>query len=77
MSSKHAQGTPPATEASVLKRRTLFAGAGTLGALAATAAVLPTTSTAPEAVAQALPVDPQGGYQVTEHVERYYQSARV
>lgn len=77
MSSKHAAGTPPVPETSVLKRRTLFAGAGTLGALAATAAVLPVTPIIPVAVAQAKPADPQGGYQLTEHVERYYQSARV
>ena len=75
--SKQAEGTLPAAETSVLKRRTLFAGAGSLGALAAVAAVLPTTQTAPMAVAQTQPADPQGGYQVTEHVERYYQSARV
>jgi hypothetical protein len=67
--------TPPA--ASALSRRTLFAGAGTAGALAAAAALLPKATApvlaaAPEAKAVA-----EGGYQLTEHVKRYYQTARV
>jgi hypothetical protein len=62
---------------SPLKRRALFAGAGAVGALAATAAVLPLVQPAPETVALAKPVAPDGGYQLTEHVERYYQTARV
>jgi cysteine synthase len=62
---------------SPLKRRTLFAGAGTAGALAATAALLPASPPAEAPVAQATPVDPEGGYQLTEHVQRYYQTARV
>lgn len=62
--------------ASPLSRRTLFAGAGTLGALAAAAVVLPgsqaTAPAKPEPVANA-----DEGYRLTEHVKRYYQSARV
>jgi hypothetical protein len=64
-------------DSSPLKRRTLFAGAGAVGALAATAAVLPLAQPAATAVAQAKTLDPAGGYQLTEHVERYYQTARV
>ena len=69
-----AQPTPPA-----LSRRTLFAGAGTLGALAAAAAVLPGAKDEP-AVASADPAataDAGQGYRLTEHVKRYYQTARV
>jgi hypothetical protein len=63
--------TPPA-----LSRRTLFAGAGTVGALAAAAALLPGTK-AEQTVAEATPVEPGEGYRLTEHVKRYYQTARV
>lgn len=63
---------------SKLSRRTLFAGAGTVGAVAATVGLLPTAQT----VAQA-PAPPQakpergGGYALSEHVQQYYKSARV
>lgn len=62
---------------SKLSRRHVFAGAGAAGALAVVATVIPR---APLAVADA-PKDgaskPQGGYQVTQHVLQYYQTARV
>jgi hypothetical protein len=62
---------------STLHRRRLLGGVGTVGALAATAAVLPSKREPAEAtVAQATP-DRGGGYQVTEHVLRYYQTAKV
>ncbi len=70
--------TAPA--ASPLSRRTLFAGAGTAGALVAVAALLPKAA-APVAVALpdvlAAPAVADGGYQLTEHVQRYYQTARI
>ena len=63
---------------SKLSRRTLFAGAGAAGALAATATLLPgavrETSPAPEAKA---PPEKGGGYQLTEHVKQYYKSTLV
>ena len=65
--------TPP------LSRRRVFAGAGTAGALAAVAAVLPLGKSTPEQVAaepKAAP-DTSGGYRLTEHVKRYYQTAKV
>lgn len=62
-----------------LSRRVLFAGAGTAGALATAAALLP--SVVPRTEPSAAPVsDPPahgGGYQLTEHVKRYYQTTRV
>ncbi len=61
-----------------LDRRTVLAGASTVGALAAAAVVLPAVqSTAPqEAGAKPLP-DTAAGYRLTEHVKRYYASARI
>jgi hypothetical protein len=59
-------------------RRRLFAAGGTVGALAAAAAVLPLVrpADAPKADAKAVP-GKGGGYQLSEHVQRYYQTARV
>jgi len=61
-----------------LTRRTVFAGAGAAGALAAVAAVLPGPVKAP-AQATATPPEPTEGtgYRLTEHVKRYYATARV
>lgn len=63
---------------SKLSRRTLFAGAGTLGAIAATASLLPTAKTPVQTVE--LPKEAPaagGGYTLSEHVKRYYKSAQV
>lgn len=63
-----------------LNRRRLFAGASTVGAVAAVTAVLPglpaadTTAATPER--RPAPAN-GGGYTVSEHVKRYYQTARV
>ena len=65
--------TPPLT------RRRVFAGAGTVGALAAAAAVLPLGKPAADhasAEPKAAP-DTTGGYQLTEHVKRYYETTKV
>lgn len=62
-----------------LKRRALFAGAGTAGALAAVAALLPSTQdTHPrvEATPKA-PPERGGGYALTDHVKQYYQTTRI
>lgn len=69
----------PTPERPTLTRRRVFAGVGTAGALAAVAAVLPGQTPMPAPVA-ALPKpapDTGGGYQLTEHVRRYYQTAKV
>jgi hypothetical protein len=68
-----------ASTPSRLSRRQVFAGAGTAGALAAVAAAVPLVTTPqPDAAAQpkAAP-EKGGGYQVTQHVLRYYQTTRV
>ncbi len=63
---------------SKLSRRTLFAGASAVGAVAAVASLLPTTQPA-EQTAQELKPAPEkgGGYQLTEHVKQYYQTTRL
>jgi hypothetical protein len=66
-------------EATTLNRRRVFAGAGAVGALAAAAAAVPLVRQAPvQAVADAAVAEGAlGGYQLTEHVEHYYRTARV
>ncbi|RZI77824.1 MAG: formate dehydrogenase [Variovorax sp.] len=66
-------------KAPTASRRRFFAGAATVGAVAATAAVLPRIVQAP-AEAVAAPVLPPapvngGGYSLSEHVKRYYKTA--
>ena len=61
-----------------ISRRTVFAGAGIVGALAAAAAALPGTAKSPALAAAAVPEsDVKGGYQLTEHVKQYYATARI
>ncbi len=60
-----------------VSRRRLFAGAGTAGALAAVATVLP-MQREPAVAAAAKPApEAGGGYQLTAHVQRYYQTTKV
>jgi hypothetical protein len=60
-----------------VSRRRLFAGAVTAVAIAAPATVLPTVAapTQPEATAAKEPPERGGGYELSEHVKRYYQTA--
>jgi hypothetical protein len=62
-----------------LSRRTLFAGASTVGALAAVATVLPKVSGDATPVAAVKPPPPErgGGYHLSEHVKRYYKTTMV
>jgi hypothetical protein len=59
-------------------RRRFFAGAAAAGAAAAAVTALPSLK-AVEPVAQELKPPPEngGGYQLTEHVKRYYQTTLV
>ena len=64
---------------SKLSRRTLFAGAGTAGAVAAAASLMPAVRSG-ETAAQALPKAPPergGGYTLSEHVRQYYKTTRI
>lgn len=68
----------PSPTAAPLSRPRLFAGAGSAGALAAAAAVLPRVPEAPPAAAAPRPApEAGGGYQLSAHVQRYYQTAKV
>lgn len=65
-----------------LSRRTALAGAGTAGALAAAAVVLPMAQGARDGArdgsgASADAQGEQGRYRETAHVMHYYQTARV
>ncbi len=61
-----------------LSRRTLFAGAGVAGAVAATATLLPRAAEQPETLAEPKPAPEKGGgYQLTEHVKRYYKTTLI
>lgn len=63
---------------SKLSRRRVFAGAGTLGALAAAATVLPVAKEAAPAAGEAKSEAEQpAGYRLTAHVQRYYQTTKI
>jgi hypothetical protein len=65
-------------ESPVLNRRTAFLSAGAVGAVAVAAAALPRMQApAAVAVAPAEPVVDTGGYRLTDHVQRYYATARI
>lgn len=61
-----------------LSRRTLFAGAGAAGAVAAVAGLLSTPRSPVETEALA-PDAPKagGGYRLSEHIKQYYQTTRL
>lgn len=60
-------------------RRRFFAGAATVGATAAAVTVLPGLPASVPARAEAAPPPPErgGGYWLSEHVQRYYQSTQL
>jgi negative regulator of sigma E activity len=62
-----------------LSRRRWFAGAGAVGAVAAVAAVAPQVTQSPTAsTVQQIPKPERGGgYRVSEHIRRYYQTTQV
>ena len=61
-----------------VSRRKWFAGATTLGAVAATASLLPGIKAAAVLDAQPkAPPDKGGGYTLSEHVKRYYATTLV
>lgn len=63
--------------APALNRRMVFAGAGTAGALAAAATVLPGAPAATPTPAAGAQPAPDGGYRLTEHIKQYYATART
>lgn len=68
---------PPASAAAPTQRRSLLLGAATAGAAALAAKALP-LATQPPAADSIEPALPQaGGYQLTAHVMRYYETTKV
>lgn len=68
----------PSTDAPAASRRRLFAGLGAVGAAAAASTLLPGVVPAePAPVALQSAPENGGGYQLTQHVQRYYQTAKV
>ena len=70
---------PQRPEQGAVKRRAVFAGATTVGALAAVASLLP-TGASKTPVVDAVPKEPPqrgGGYALTDHVKQYYQTTRI
>jgi len=67
------------SSSSSLSRRTLFAGAGTAGALAVAVSALPLRPSVVEVSAVAPRAKPAkgGGYALSEHVKQYYKTALV
>lgn len=67
------------TSPSKLSRRTLFAGAGTVGALAAVASMLPTAQSMVPVADVPVKTQPErgGGYTLSAHVQQYYKTTRV
>jgi hypothetical protein len=62
-----------------LSRRTLFAGAGTVGAIAAVTRLLPAVQELELPAAQVLKPAPEkgGGYTLSDHVKQYYKTTLV
>jgi hypothetical protein len=61
-----------------LNRRTLFAGASTVGALATVAVLLPRVATeAPAASTPRPKPEKGGGYTLSEHVKQYYKTTLI
>jgi hypothetical protein len=66
------------SKTSPVSRRSLFAGAATVGAVAAVSSVLPTVVQNQLPAATVLPKPERGGgYSLSEHVQQYYKTARV
>ena len=61
-----------------LSRRTLFAGASTVGAAAAVAALMPAAKPAAHAAQEPKTAPVRGGgYSLTDHVKQYYKTTLV
>jgi hypothetical protein len=64
-----------------VNRRTVFAGAGAVGALGVVAAATGLSRAVPTPVAPVLTAAAKaaeaGGYQLTDHVKQYYATARI
>lgn len=72
------QRQPEVPSAPPGKRRSLLLGAGVAGVAAVAARALPVAPTeVASAAAKATAPDQGGGYQLTQHVLRYYETTRI
>jgi hypothetical protein len=73
------QANQPASDQPAMQRRKLLGAAGTTGALAAAATLLATRDETPAQAEPEAGAAPKrgGGYRLTEHVLRYYQTTKV
>ena len=67
----------PRPDQASLRRRSLFAGAGVVGAAAAASALIPVAVSEPT-----IPTDKPaplrgGGYSLTDHVKQYYKTTMI
>lgn len=71
--------TPETREGrSGLNRRSLFAGATTVGALAAAATLMPRAAVTESAAALPKPAPEKGGgYSLSDHVKQYYKTTLI
>lgn len=75
--SKHATDRKPEPTSDPVRRRGLLLGAGAVGAAALAVKALPGSAPAAPAVATAKVIDTTGGYQLSAHVLRYYETTRA
>jgi hypothetical protein len=61
----------------LIGRRSLFAGVGVAGAAAAVATLAPAIKPSEQSLAKAASPEATGGYQLTDHVKRYYETTRI
>ncbi len=61
-----------------LSRRTLFAGAGTVGAVATVASLMPAVQPAQPVEQERKPAPAKGGgYHMSEHIKRYFKTTLI
>lgn len=69
---------PPRQDQPALRRRSLFAGAGVVGAAAAATALMPSIQPDTMAVPEPKPAPTRGGgYSLSDHVQQYYKTTRI
>ena len=69
---------PPRQEQTSLRRRSLFAGAGVVGAAAAATVLMPSLQPEEASVSKPKPAPERGGgYSLTDHVKQYYKTTLI
>lgn len=69
---------PPRQEQPSLRRRSLFAGAGVVGAAAAATALMPSVQPEVPVAQEPRPAPTRGGgYSLSDHVQHYYKTTRI